>query len=194
MTCDAMILPDTAERTNGVCMPCKQGNRENIEASKEYYKKQKEYCPYRALWGDLVDKAYSSTPSYANLSDSELIYFSVEILYGEILNGGFNQYFCNSSGELYEKSVEGLEIIGDDRTLKILSTIKHEVFGGDNIPAQQSSRTKTVIEYEEKNGYDAFNVADDAFYEYSDDVTDLVENYLDLSGLIEPYKKDNKSQ
>jgi hypothetical protein len=36
-----MILPTTAEATGGVCMPCKKGIRQNIEAAKEDRKKAK---------------------------------------------------------------------------------------------------------------------------------------------------------
>jgi len=189
-----MILPATAERTEGFCMPCKQGNRENIEASKEYYKKLKEYCPYRSLWEDIVTKAHGSTPLYANLSESELTYYAVESLYGEVFNGGFNQFFCNSSGDLYAKTLEGLSDIGDLRTLNILTSVKESMFGQDEVPVTQTTRTRLVIEYEEQFGYDIFDNADSAFDEYSDELTDLIEVYLNQTGLIKPYKKDNKAQ
>ena len=38
-----MILSVTAERTGGVCMPCKKGIREKIDESKENYQKQLKY-------------------------------------------------------------------------------------------------------------------------------------------------------
>ena len=65
--CGELVLPSTAERTGGLCMPCKSGNRENIERGKEYYKKQRELdktCPYRALWKELINKVYHTESGF----------------------------------------------------------------------------------------------------------------------------------
>jgi len=170
-------------------MPCQQGNRENIEASKEYYRKQKEYCPYRALWEDLVKKAHASSPPYKDLTNEELLYYSVKVLYGEIFNGGFNQFFCNSSGQLYSKSIQGLRVIGDQRTEDLLVQIKTVIFGDLEVPTDQLIRANLVVEYEDTHGYERFDEVDNKFYEYCDDLSDLVEEYLRDSGLVAPYIK-----
>jgi hypothetical protein len=39
--CGAMILPSTAEANGGVCMPCKRGDRGNIETAKLRYAERK---------------------------------------------------------------------------------------------------------------------------------------------------------
>ena len=40
--CGEMILPSTALRTDGLCMPCKSGNRESMDAAKQRYTEERE--------------------------------------------------------------------------------------------------------------------------------------------------------
>ena len=75
--CGALILPATAEETGGVCMACKRGIRQNIEASKEFYRKQKEYDPFRALWLSLVARVHDGADGFEGLSEDEKIYRAI---------------------------------------------------------------------------------------------------------------------
>src|ERR1044071_1964337 len=93
--CGALILCATAERTGGVCMPCKHGNRENLERAKEYYKKQREYDPVRELWKSLVHRVHKTNAGFAGMSEVEKTYFTVCVLEGEVYNGGMHQFFSN---------------------------------------------------------------------------------------------------
>jgi hypothetical protein len=58
--CSVKILPSTADRTGGMCMPCKNGYRKNIEQAKEYYKKERELikCAHIEHYG--VDSSIKS--------------------------------------------------------------------------------------------------------------------------------------
>ena len=72
--CGAMILPATAERTGGVCMPCNQGIRQNIEASKRFYEEQKKYDPHRELWTSLVRRVHKTSEGFNGLTADEKLY------------------------------------------------------------------------------------------------------------------------
>lgn len=92
-------------------MACRQGIRESIEQSKEYYRKQREYDPYRELWVYLVKKVHGEENGFENLTKEEKLYFTVSIFEGEVYNGGMHQFFSNSSGEYYEEAVKGLKAL-----------------------------------------------------------------------------------
>src|SRR5687767_5187719 len=106
--CGATILATTAARTGGLCMACKQGIRNNIEASKAYYKRQREPDPFRDHWSILVHRVHESD-GFHDLSPQEQTYFTVTVLEGEVYNGGMDQFFFNSSGDYYREAVRGLE-------------------------------------------------------------------------------------
>ena len=75
--CNALILPATAKRTGGICMACKNGIRENLERSKEHYKRERELdktCPFRAFWRDLVSRVYNDEQGFDTLNESEKTY------------------------------------------------------------------------------------------------------------------------
>lgn len=95
-------------------MPCKHGNRENIDKSKEYYKKQKEYDLFRELWHSLVNRVYATDDEeegFNALTEDEKIYFAVGVLDGEVYNGGMLQFFSNSSGSLFQKVLNRARIV-----------------------------------------------------------------------------------
>ena len=62
------------------------------------------------------------------------MYFAACLLEGEIYNGGFDQYFCNSSADFYLDAVRGLEEIGATECRRILLAAKQLVFGPREVP------------------------------------------------------------
>jgi hypothetical protein len=169
-------------------MPCKQGNRENIEASKEFYRKQKEYDPYRELWNSLVDRAYKDDKGYENLTENEKIYFYIGILDGEVYNGGMHQYFSNSSGELYQETLEYLNTINAQATLALLKKAKNILFGSKPVPKEQSERNKLII-HENEWGED-LDLIDEEYYKDIDNIGDKMNQFAVDTGIIKPFLKD----
>lgn len=53
-------------------------------------------------------------------SEAEWVVFRVWSLLGEVSNGGFDQYFFNSSGNHAARTIDALKAIGDDRAIPIL--------------------------------------------------------------------------
>ena len=113
-------------------MPCKIGTRESIEAAKLYYQRERDLDkidPFRKLWRELVRRVYETDLGYAGLSDAEKKYFAVGLLEGEVYNGGFDQYFFNSSSDYYSDAEIGLEEMGAVQSLSLLKRAKEIVFG-----------------------------------------------------------------
>ena len=116
-------------------MACKQGIRQNIEKSKEQYKKQKEHDPIRELWLSLVERVDKGPDGFAGLSVDEKLYFAVRLLDGEVYNGGFEQFFHNSSGEYFDEAARGLKLLEAESTLSVFLQATKILFG-DSTPSK----------------------------------------------------------
>ena len=102
--CGHLILPTTAARNDGLCIPCKGGYRQTIEDGKPFHTERRRYLasPQALYWSALVNRVYDGGEGFAGLSPAERSYYAVSVLSGEVHNGGFDQYFGNSSGDQYQ--------------------------------------------------------------------------------------------
>ena len=126
--CGAPILMSTAHKTNGLCMLCKGGYRESIEARKREIHEERERertDPYRRLWLSLIEQVHHSSTGFDGLSHPQKLYFAIGCLEGDVYNGGFHQYFFNDSGSYYAYAEEGLIAIGALQTCDLLNEAKH---------------------------------------------------------------------
>jgi hypothetical protein len=175
--CKASILLSTSKRTNGLCMPCKNGYRKNIEEAKKYYTKEKELnntCPFRALWRELVDKVYKHKNGFDDLSNNEKLYYAVNVLKGEVYNGGFTQYFYNSSKEHCMYVKKGLARLNAVFTLKLLHEAKEELFGNNGVPINMDKRY-CIIQQNLSNP--KLDKLDKLFYKNTDNLDDKLEAF-----------------
>lgn len=193
--CKELILPQTAKKTGGICMACKQGIRESIEQSKEFYRKQKEYDPFRELWKHLVSKVYATENGFESLTKEEKLYFAVVLFDGEVYNGGMHQFFWNSSGEFYEEAVEGLKTLKANNSLSLLKQAARILFGEDKPTRDRIKRWKAMKQsLEDENAprpeWDLeLDKIDDLYYKDSDDLSELLSEYAKTTGLIQPFIK-----
>lgn len=175
--CGELILEVTAKNNDGLCMPCKNGYRKNIEDAKAYYTREKELdktCPFRALWRELVERVHHTELGFQGLTEEEKIYWSVNILVGEVNNGGFMQFFDNSSGDYFNYVEKGLIEFDAIKTLKIVYEAKKVIFGEKSVPVNTALRRKVTSKSEE---WDKLAKLDGMFYEEPDDLHELLENY-----------------
>ena len=182
--CKTLIMPSTAERNAGLCMPCKNGNRENIEQAKAYYQKERELdktCPFRALWRDIVVRVHDDNQGFHTLSEAAQHYYAVNCLSGEVYNGGFIQYFDNSSGEHYAVAERGLEQIGALHSLALLQQAKQAVFGDDPVPTDRDQRLAAT---DNPVAEARLNQLDDEFYKDLDNLDIKLESYAIQTGLV----------
>jgi hypothetical protein len=195
--CGALILPTTAESTGGICMACKRGIRKSMEASRAYYESLKEYDPFRELWKSLVERS-SSDRSLGQLSSEEQRYFAVSLLEGEVYNGGFDQFFWNSSGDYYQLAVAGLEDLGAASALAIVKEAADTVFGRSGPPADQTERwrildsktrrlSEVLTRYRQRSRLEGL---DEQFWEDPDRLADRLTAYAEERGLVASFLRD----
>jgi len=184
-----MILPATAERTGGLCMPCKTGIRDSLEASKRRHEEQKKYDPWRALWHSLVDRVYKTDAGFSGLSADEKIYYAVSILDGEVHNGGFHQFFWNSSGGMYREAVSGLEILGAYHQLELLLRAKQIAFPEGEPPGNCGERRQSLNSPASDMRTEALDEIDRAFWKESKTLHSRLTRFAEAKGIITPFIK-----
>lgn len=176
-------------------MACKQGIRKSMEASRAYYKSQKEYDPMRELWVSLVQRS-SKDVNLIDWSDEETKYFAMTLLEGEIYNGGFDQYFSNSSSKYYCHAVAGLRDIGAFSTLKIVEEAAQVIFGFQTPPESQDDRWHRMYAQSEdfsgseNTSFDSEKLErlDELFYADPDSLIDRLLTYAEDHSLVTPFR------
>jgi hypothetical protein len=195
-----LILPATAESTGGLCTACKQGIRKSIDASRAYYERLKKYDPFRELWKSLVKRS-SNDPGLSRFSVAEQRYFAVSLLEGEVYNGGFDQFFWNSSGDYYNVALAGLEEIGASSSLAIVKKAAETVFGSSEPPGDQASRwaimgskvrqlSEVSTRFRQASRLERL---DKEFCEDPDGLGECLAAYAEDKGLVTPFLRDRRA-
>jgi hypothetical protein len=120
------------------------------------------YLNKKSEYGEKIEK----------LSSSQKTFLFIENLEREINNGGFNQFYFNSSGDFSEETIKALLEIGAKKTAEIVKRANSE-FKNRTVPKDRTER-QTELELIEKNAEENWNKCDSEFYEYQDDLTELL--------------------
>lgn len=109
----------------------------------------------------------------STLSKPERIFYITQILEMEVNNGGFSQFFFNSSGDFANEIVDAYSEIGAVHMVEICK--KAVAIFGETVPADRDERDDIMDndEFEE-----ILNACDDAFYEYEDNLNTLNHEYV----------------
>jgi hypothetical protein len=184
--CGTHILPITAEKTGGLCMPCKGNYRQSIEDSRRRLEEDKKYraSPPWKHWLSLVKRVHESGAGFDGLSPEEQKFFATRVLIGDVYNGGFHQYFSNSSGDYYSRASEMLIEIGAQSTLRLLREAKALLFGERPVPANQAERNVALSRIEQNQAeMDKLERVDAAFWKDPDSLSDKLETYAEANDL-----------
>lgn len=84
--------------------------------------------PYFLLSNSLIERVAHSPGGFAALSDVEQLYHAITLFQGEVNNGGFHQFFFNSSGAHYEVIENALITFDEPQVLELLHRAKQIVF------------------------------------------------------------------
>ena len=117
-------------------------------------------------WGDEMTK----------LTDQQRNFYYNQSLEREINNGGFSQYFSNSSGDFANETVKSLRLIGADKTADILEQAIAE-FPNKTIP-QDSDERQELLEAIEEAASENWEKLEQRFFAYEDDLNTLNLDYV----------------
>lgn len=110
------------------------------------------------------------------LSEAERIFYVTQTLEMEVNNGGFSQFFHNSSGDFSGELVAAFTAIGANTTAAICRKAI-SAFGRD-IPADRDEREEMLDEMETEELDKILEECDSAFFDYEDNLNDLNYNYV----------------
>ncbi|RKG32129.1 DMP19 family protein [Acinetobacter tianfuensis] len=158
-------------------MPCKNGTRDEHERSKQQYERDRLYRQSEEYhyWAQLVERV--NQQHWSLLPQHDQHYFVISILMGEVFNGGFDQYFFNSSGDYYKKTKQVLIQYGEEEILRILLRAKQLIFAERDVPVCYEQRRHVLqsIEAQKTQRYDAELLRlEDLFLEKSESLTGLL--------------------
>ena len=105
------------------------------------------------------------------LSKEERIFYITQTLEMEVNNGGFSQFFYNSSGDFSNELVGAFTAIGANATAAICK--KAILAFGRDIPVDRNEREEMLDELENDEIDEILEECNSAFYDYEDDLNQL---------------------
>lgn len=127
-----------------------------------------------------IDNYISELCSYGdemgNLNDIQKQFYYNQNLEKEVNNGGFGQYFSNSSGNFAHQTIESLNAIGANSTADILKKAIDQ-FPNHMVPEDCNERN-TIITQISKTAGAVWEALDNDFYVYEDDLNALNMGYI----------------
>ena len=118
------------------------------------------------VWGENPEK----------LTEQQKNFFYNQNLEREVNNGGFNQYFYNSSGDFAHETIKSLKLIGADKTADKLQKAIDQ-FPDKTVPKDRTERQVILEKIEEKSN-EIWEELDQKFFVYEDDLNTLNIEYI----------------
>jgi hypothetical protein len=109
--------------------------------------------PDRVLWSDMCDIVFRDSRTEARLErlgSAALTLWDAGTFELELVNGGFFQFFDNSSGHRINESLEALRRIGAVVSVELLEKAL-AVFAGGIVPDDLTDRVDQVFAFNEKH-------------------------------------------
>jgi len=122
-----------------------------------------------------IDNYISKLCSYGEdikkLTEPQKQFYFNQRLETEINNGGFSQYFYNSSGDFAHQTIESLLAIGANKTAILLQEAIDQ-FPNRIVPQDRLKRQEILTQIEKK-AEPVWDSLDEKFYDYEDDLNAL---------------------
>ena len=110
------------------------------------------------------------------LNPSQKTFLLIENLEREVNNGGFDQFYFNSSGDFANETISALREIEAFKTAEIVRKANSE-FKKGNVPKNQTERQNEQEIVREK-AIETWNKCDEQFYRYEDDISSLLIKFV----------------
>lgn len=141
--------------------------------SKQIEKWAFNYEFYERIYGKVDPNVW---PDYSSLNVAERYLVLILDLEVQVNNGGFDQYYFNSYGDNAAETIKALRAIGANNVAKMLVE-SFSVFPNSKPSSDRCLRQKQ-LEKIGGAGNEILSKLDDQFYEYPDDISDLLNVYV----------------
>ena len=105
------------------------------------------------------------------LNEAQKLFFFNQNVERELNNGGFNQYFWNSSGDFANETIASLKAIGAEKTAALLQQAMDQ-FPDRKVPTNRDERNELQEQIQEQAD-EVWNELDEKFYLYEENLNEL---------------------
>ena len=123
---------------------------------------------------EILSKEFYTDPSKLSEQEKNIVY--IEEMEREVNNGGFNQFFFNTSGDYTNELINSLKEIKSKIFLKIVEEAIME-FPGGIVPSNSDERQKILEEIQERSENKWEKLTQD-FFKYEEDLYSLMIKYI----------------
>jgi hypothetical protein len=114
--------------------------------------------------------------SIERLNEPQKNFFYNQTLEREVNNGGFNQFYLNSSGDFAHEIIISLKKIGANKTAMIVEKANDQ-FPDKIVPKDRASRQE-ILSHIEENANEIWEELDQKFFAYEDDLNALNMDFI----------------
>ena len=127
--------------------------------------------------GELIwEKLQFDFDNLSELDEVEKTFIYIDILEEQVNNGGFDQFFFNSSGDFTYEILDAYKNIGANKTAKI---IYDAIQAFPKLPISKDTQTRrNIMEDLSDEISEKWNKLDDKFYEYEENIMSYVIEYM----------------
>jgi len=193
--CGKEVSADQAAKGNGLCLLCSIKLEEKapcLECGKpvsaKRAAKRQGLClrcslkrnPFFVLQMSLVERVCQSPDGFETLAETEKLYYALTLLQHEVNNGGFHQFFFNSSGSYYDLIENGLATFDEPQTRELLHRAKEIVFAEMPVPVDMEVRRERMRECAPSD----LDELDQRFHSMPDTLTPKLKSFARERGLV----------
>lgn len=120
--------------------------------------------------GEIITKKIAKKDDFSNLNDFEKTFIYIDILEQNVTEGGFIQFFFDSSGQFTHEIFQAYLAIKAEKTVAILTKA---IFLFPEIPVPKDLNTRRSILMQKESNIDLWDDVDAEFEKYEDDIIAL---------------------
>ena len=125
--------------------------------------------------GEIIGKKIPEKDDFSNLNEFEKTFIYLDVLEDSVTNGGFIQFFFNSSGQFTHEVFQAYMAIKAENTVDILTKA---IYLFPEIPVPKNLRIRQQILMEKDTNIDLWDELDTQFYKYEDNIISLTLEYV----------------
>lgn len=125
--------------------------------------------------GEIIGKKISEKDNFDNLNEFEKNFIYIDVLESNVTEGGFIQFFFDSSGQFTHEIFQAYLAIKAAKTVDILTKA---IFLFPEIPVPKNLNIRRKILMEKESNIDLWDELDTEFEKYEDDIVQLTLEYV----------------
>jgi hypothetical protein len=125
--------------------------------------------------GEIIGKKITEKDDFSNLNEFEKTFIYLDILEQNVTDGGFIQFFFNSSGQYTHEVFQAYHAIKAENTVDILTKA---IYLFPEMPVPKNLRVRQQILMEKDSNIDLWDEVDTEFYKYEDNIISLTLAYV----------------